>query len=391
MGGWPVQAGGVTRNRTGEPPGTSPVEVSRTVTLAVSAPCAGADGVARGGRGRRGCRGHGAGDWVLAGVAAAVSDAVLALGVLADEQPLTVASAAMASAAGTATRPRAPVSRGRRRMTWRRFSCSGPLPDAAYDSDRGHGGQPRQQLFCLGFREVFRAGPHCIQTILKSIVWDVTGSHDARERLIAAAEGLLTRSGPRSVSMDAAAAAAGAGKMSAYRHFASKEDLIAAALEHHDPRHVRWLVGPGKAAGPGANAGAGHAAEPVAAAGPGAEPAEADPAQRLLSAFDRLEAAAASEPFRGCPFVDAALGAPATDDRTGRIAWRHKEHVVGALARLAAQAGLPEPEELAAAVALIIDGAAAHAALAPDAASRRRIVRRGRRAAEALLASAGQS
>ena len=35
----------------------------------------------------------------------------------------------------------------------------------------------------------------------------------------------------------------------------------------------------------------------------------------------------------------------------GRIAWRHKEHVIRALARLAAQAGLPEPGELAAAVA----------------------------------------
>jgi len=180
----------------------------------------------------------------------------------------------------------------------------------------------------------------------------VTGTHDARERLIAAAERLLRRSGPRSVSMDAVAEAAGAGKMSAYRHFATKEELIAAALEHHDPRHVRWLVGPD-----------------------------------LLSAFDRLEAAAASEPFRGCPFVDAALGAPATDGRAGRIAWRHKEHVIGALAGLATQAGLPEPEELAATMAMVIDGAAAQAALAPDAASRRRIVRRGRRAAEVLLAS----
>ncbi len=254
----------------------------------------------------------------------------------------------------------------------------------------GATGDSRANNFCRGFRGIFRAGPPCRQTIPARIVWDVTGSHDARERLIAAAEGLLARSGPRSVSMDAAAAAAGAGKMSAYRHFASKEDLIAAALERHDPRHVRWLVGPGKTPGPGANAGAGRAA------GPGAEPAEADsaegdPAQRLLSAFDRLEAAAARESFRGCPFVDAALGAPATDDRAGRIAWRHKQRVIGALARLAAQAGLPEPGELAAAVALIIDGAAAHAALAPDAASRRRIVRRGRRAAEALLASAGQS
>ena len=61
------------------------------------------------------------------------------------------------------------------------------------------------------------------------------------------------------------------------------------------------------------------------------------------------------------------------------------------LAAQAAQAGLAEPEELGAAVALLIDGAAVQAALAPDRASRQRIVRRGRRAAEALLASAARS
>ena len=107
--------------------------------------------------------------------------------------------------------------------------------------------------------------------------------------------------------------------------------------------------------------------------------------------FDRLEAAAGSEPFRGCPFVDAALGAPGTGDQAGAIAWQHKREVATSLARLAEQAGLAEPEELGAAVALIIDGAAVQAALAPDRASRQRIVRRGRRAAETLLASAARS
>jgi AcrR family transcriptional regulator len=188
----------------------------------------------------------------------------------------------------------------------------------------------------------------------------MTGNHDARERLIAAAERLLTRSGPGSVSMDAVAAAAGAGKMSAYRHFASKDDLVAAALERHNPRHVRWLVGAGQTV------------------------------ESILSAFERLESAAGSEPFRGCPFVDAALAAPGTDDRPGRIAWRHKQQVTRELAGLAARAGLPEPGELGAAVALVIDGAAVQAALAPDPASRQQIVRRARHAAEVLLAVAAQ-
>jgi AcrR family transcriptional regulator len=237
----------------------------------------------------------------------------------------------------------------------------------------------------------------------------VTGSHNARERLIAAAEGLLARSGPRSVSMDAAAAAAGAGKMSAYRHFADRDDLVAAALEHHHPRHLRWLVGGGRAdagadpraggadvspaspASPAGPAGPAGRASPAGPAGPAGRAGPAGPAGEILAAFDRLESAARREPFRGCPFVDAALGAPGTGDRVGAIAWQHKQEVARALAGLAAQAGLAEPGELGAALALVVDGAAAQAALAPDPASRQRIVRRGRRVAETLLASAGRS
>jgi AcrR family transcriptional regulator len=201
----------------------------------------------------------------------------------------------------------------------------------------------------------------------------MTGSHNARERLVEAAVGLLRRSGAPSVSMDAASAAAGAGKMSAYRHFTSKDDLVAAALEQYNPRHVQWLAG----------------------GGPGRidEDADADSAgaaRRILSAFDRLESAAGGENFRGCPFVDAALAASGPDRRIAAIAGRHKQDLVQELAGLAARAGMREPEEVGAAVALVIDGAAAQAAVAPDPAARQLVVRRGRRIAEMLLATGGQ-
>jgi len=194
----------------------------------------------------------------------------------------------------------------------------------------------------------------------------VTGTHDARERLVAAAEALLMRSGPRAVSMDAAAAAAGAAKMSAYRHFDGRDDLLAAALERRRPRHLRWLVGR-------------------------AGRADADPIAGILSAFDRLESAAAVRSFRGCPYVDAALAAPADGDaRAGAVAWQHKEDLMLALSGLARRAGLAGPEELGAAVALLIDGCAAQAMLAPDGARRQQIIGRGRRAAEVLVAAAGR-
>jgi AcrR family transcriptional regulator len=173
--------------------------------------------------------------------------------------------------------------------------------------------------------------------------------------------------------MDAAAAAAGAGKMSAYRHFASKEDLLAAALDRHDPHHVRWLTGSDEAADDPAGEAAG------------------DPVGRILAVFDRVEAAASSETFRGCPFVAAALARPETDDRPAAIAGRHKQEVARVLAGLAARAGLADPEELGADLALVLDGAVVQAALVPDPDRRRRIVRRGRRVAQLLLASAARS
>jgi AcrR family transcriptional regulator len=244
----------------------------------------------------------------------------------------------------------------------------------------------------------------------------MTGRHDARERLVAAAEGLLARSGPRSVSMDAAATAAGAGKMSAYRHFASKEDLLAAALDRHDPRHVRWLTGSdaagsdaagsdaaggdaagGDAAGgdaAGSDAAGGDAAGSDAAGGGGAAgggAAGGGAVARILGVFDRVEAAAGHETFRGCPFVAAVLARSETDERPVAITARHKDEVARVLAELAAQAGLAEPGELGADLALVLDGAVVQAALATDPAYRRRIVRRGRRVAEVLLAAAGSS
>jgi len=168
--------------------------------------------------------------------------------------------------------------------------------------------------------------------------------------------------------------------MSAYRHFASKEDLLAAALDRHDPHHVRWLTGSDPANGDVVRD------DVVRDYGVGG-----DPVGRILAVFDRVEAAAGSETFRGCPFVDAALARSETDERPVTIAGRHKEEVARVLAGLAARAGLADSEELGADLALVLDGAVVQAALVPDPGRRRRIVRRGRRVAEVLLASAGPS
>jgi AcrR family transcriptional regulator len=56
------------------------------------------------------------------------------------------------------------------------------------------------------------------------------GPHRPRERIIATARDLFHRHGIRSIGVEAIAEAAGTNKMTLYRHFASKDDLIVECL-----------------------------------------------------------------------------------------------------------------------------------------------------------------
>ncbi len=62
----------------------------------------------------------------------------------------------------------------------------------------------------------------------------------ARERLLAAAGELFYREGIRSVGIDEVIAAADVAKMSLYRSFASKDELVAAYLRERDTRYWEW-------------------------------------------------------------------------------------------------------------------------------------------------------
>ncbi|MCW2986101.1 MAG: regulatory protein TetR, partial [Conexibacter sp.] len=56
----------------------------------------------------------------------------------------------------------------------------------------------------------------------------------ARERVLATASRLFGREGIRAVGVDRIAAEAAVGKMTLYRHFATKDDLVVAVLERRD-------------------------------------------------------------------------------------------------------------------------------------------------------------
>ena len=65
----------------------------------------------------------------------------------------------------------------------------------------------------------------------------------ARERLLAVAGELFYRQGIRSVGVDEIVACANVAKMSLYRSFSSKDELVAAYLRDRNERYWRWWDG----------------------------------------------------------------------------------------------------------------------------------------------------
>src|SRR3954470_12426719 len=103
-----------------------------------------------------------------------------------------------------------------------------------------------------------------------------------RERILAAARELFYRDGIRAVGVDAIAAAAGTNKMTLYRHFASKDALVAAYLEQ--------LAAEGEALW-----------DEARAAHPG------DPQAQLRMLLKRISKFADESSGRGCALANAAV------------------------------------------------------------------------------------
>jgi AcrR family transcriptional regulator len=151
-----------------------------------------------------------------------------------------------------------------------------------------------------------------------------------RERILDAASHLFYRHGFVSVGVDTIIAEAGVAKMSLYRHFASKDDLIVAYLEQSNERFWGWFE---------------------AAAGDGT------PGAQLVNLFDALATFATSPACFGCMFQLAAADFPDPEHPANRIALDHKKTVLGRFRDLASQAGSPDPEALAGQLFLLMDGA----------------------------------
>ena len=145
----------------------------------------------------------------------------------------------------------------------------------------------------------------------------------ARERILDTAYELFSRHGTRAVGVDRIIAECGIAKMTLYRNFPSKDDLILAFLERRDELWTRaWLQAEAQRSG-------------------------ANPAQRLLAIFDTFESWFAREDFEGCTFINVMLEVTDYDNPVRQASVRKLADIRAFVAGLAEEAGIQDPDGFA--------------------------------------------
>ncbi|WP_063533618.1 TetR/AcrR family transcriptional regulator [Burkholderia sp. MSMB1589WGS] len=153
----------------------------------------------------------------------------------------------------------------------------------------------------------------------------------AQQHLLRAAEELFYQEGIRAVGVDAVVERAGVNKMSLYRQFASKDELVLAYLDRMDACFFERL-------------------DTSVAKHPG------DPKAQLVQYFDDLAQRASQPGYRGCPFVNVATEFPDLDHPARRAVADNKDRLMARLVALSEAARAREPRALAGALALLIEG-----------------------------------
>lgn len=153
-----------------------------------------------------------------------------------------------------------------------------------------------------------------------------------RARLLAAAAELFYRHGIRAVGVEAIAEAAGTNKMTLYRHFPSKDELVAECLRQFARETTRrWQL--------------------YADAHP------ADPRAQVRAWLADVAKLLTDKNHRGCALANAAIELPDRTHPARRVIEEFKRGQRKRLAELCASAGLNDPELLADELYLLLEGA----------------------------------
>lgn len=153
-----------------------------------------------------------------------------------------------------------------------------------------------------------------------------------RERVLATASALFYERGVRAVGVDLVVAEAGVAKTSLYRHFRTKDDLVAAFLHREDEDFwAQW--------------------------GAVADRHAADPAAELDAHMGWIGERVGRPGYRGCPQINVAAEFPEPDHPARAVAVEHKAELRRRLKALAERLGAKQADTLALQLAVLINGA----------------------------------
>ena len=179
-----------------------------------------------------------------------------------------------------------------------------------------------------------------------------------RERILNAAAQLFTRDGIRTTSVDTISDLAGLTKVTLYKHFRSKDELIAEVLEREENQWRTWFL------------------ERVNALAQ-------RPEDRLLAAFDVLAEWFQTESFRGSPFINTAMEVTDSNHPVHTVLAKHRAANRDFFRSNAEQAGFSDAKQIEESLILLFRGATVSALIEhrPD------VAKHAKKAAEALLQS----
>src|SRR6476469_9506063 len=154
----------------------------------------------------------------------------------------------------------------------------------------------------------------------------------ARERILDTAEELFYQEGIRAIGIDTVIERSGVAKMSLYRNFASKEELIAAFLARRNEKYWHWWDGI-------------MARHPESAA------------RQLEDLFAALPKRICRPGYRGCSFLNAATEFPDAGHLGRQAALGHYQELRRRLLALCRRLKAAKPKQLADHLLLLIEGA----------------------------------
>ncbi len=153
-----------------------------------------------------------------------------------------------------------------------------------------------------------------------------------RDHLLSVAQRLFCTKGFRAVSVDDILQEAGVARMTLYKNFGSKEELIVATLRREDKIFRQWLAS-------------------------FVEARSTRPADRIESLFAALHERLSSDGYYGCAFIRASIEFPDPAHPVHRIAKEHKEMIRSYLRGLVSEARAQNPVSLSEQLYLLFEGA----------------------------------